>query len=172
MTMVSLEELAAQYARTGSAVGGVRPGSGRKPKAKPPVEDVPSIDDLLGDGPAASSYDGDHGGVDMAIPVNANEIYNGAKARKEAALAMQAELAYRIKEGSYIPRDAVRQQTATAFQAIVQTIRAIPDNLERRKGISPDVSEAVGELLDAALNDLADELERIYTETYEDTSKS
>ena len=54
---------------------------------------------------------------------------------------------------------AVRQASATALASLVQTLRSIPDNLERRLGVSPELAQAVGEMIDAALDTVADEFE-------------
>lgn len=83
--------------------------------------------------------------------------YDRARARHEQAKAEHAELDLEIKRGAYIPRAAVRQACATAMQSMAQTLRSIPDNVERRLGVSPDVAEAIGLAIDEALNGLADE---------------
>lgn len=92
------------------------------------------------------------------------DLYARAKAKKEAYLANLAELEYRTKSGEYVSRDAVRQASATAFAAIAQALRSIPDNLERKLGVTPEVSEAVSLLLDEAMAELASDLQRIHAE--------
>lgn len=82
--------------------------------------------------------------------------YDKAKARSEAAKADTLELEFKIKSKQYVDRATVIQVTATAYAAIAQTLRSIPDNLER-KGHSPDICEAVGLHIDDALNDLAEQ---------------
>lgn len=82
-----------------------------------------------------------------------------SKARHEQAKAELAELDLKVKTGLYVERAAVRQASATAMSSVAQTLRSVPDNLERRMGIAPEVAEAVGRAIDAALNDLADEFE-------------
>jgi terminase small subunit / prophage DNA-packing protein len=54
-----------------------------------------------------------------------------------------------------IPRADVERSIAVAFAAIAQGIRAIPDNLERRYGVSPVVAEQVEEMLFLELDALA-----------------
>ena len=112
--------------------GGVRPNSGRKSAA---VE--------------AGSAD-------------AHVLYAKARAKKEAFLAQMAELDYKVKAGEYLPRDAVRQAAATAFATIAQTMRSIPDNVERRLGITPEIAEEISHLIDEAMADLSNELERMH----------
>lgn len=82
-----------------------------------------------------------------------------ARARKEAALAGKAEIELLVAERKYGDREAFRQAAATALSSLVQTLRSIPDNLERKLGISPEVAQSVGDQIDNALNDLADEFE-------------
>lgn len=165
--------------------GGRRPGSGRprkdgKPKAnQPPIEspvEVRSVEALLTDGPPDSLLPPadieDTGAIDFRVPDDPVALFAGAKARKEAALAAKAELDFRVKAGQYVPRDAVRDAQAKAFQSIAQTMRSIPDNLERKLGLDPVAAESVGALIDAALGDLAETLEEIYLANYESSNAS
>lgn len=85
--------------------------------------------------------------------------FDKARARKEAANAELAELELAKKTGAQVDRIAVRQASATALASLVQTLRSIPDNLERRLGVSPELAQAVGEMIDAALDTVADEFE-------------
>jgi hypothetical protein len=167
----------ANRAASGDGRGGKRPGSGRKPKVakaipeadKPPFE-VRTEDQLLTDGPPPpldsdklfGKGDDDHGAIDFAIPVNAAAIYGGAKAREKVAQAAKAELEYRIKIGQYLPRDAVKSALAEAYQAIAQSLRSIPDNLERKLGIPPEVAEVVSNGIDEAMGELAYAMEQIH----------
>lgn len=84
-----------------------------------------------------------------------------AKARNEAAKADLNELELRIKSGEYVDRAAVREATATALASMAQTLRSVPDDLERRLGIDPSLAEEIGNRIDAALNTLADKLEAL-----------
>ena len=90
-----------------------------------------------------------------------HDEYSKARAKKEKWLAEQAELKYRVESGQYVPREDVRQATAIAFAAVSQTLRAIPDNLERRLGLAPEVAEEVDVLITEALAVLADDLEKL-----------
>ena len=42
--------------------------------------------------------------------------------------------------------------------AVQEVLRSLPDNLERQFNLAPDVAEAIGITVDAALNDVADGL--------------
>lgn len=63
-----------------------------------------------------------------------------------------------VRDRELIPAAEVEQAIATAFAAIAQDMRAIPDNLERRHGIAPAVAEAVETALLEAMDHLADRL--------------
>lgn len=117
-----------------SGYGGARKGAGRKTKAQIAERE-------------------------RAIEAGELPDYNAARARKEEALADLNELDYAIKSGEYVARIAVRQAAATALAALTQTLRGVPDNLERRLGVAPEVAEAIGKEIDSALADLASEFE-------------
>ncbi len=114
--------------------GGKREGAGRKPK---------ELNDLT---------------------KNSHVEYTKARAKNEAYKANNAELDFKIKSGQYLPRIEVQQATATAFATIAQTMRSIPDNLERRLGVSPEVAEAVSAMIDDCMADLSIDLEKIHME--------
>lgn len=85
--------------------------------------------------------------------------YDEARARNELAKAELNELEVKTKTGEYGSRAQFRQASATAIAALAQTLRSIPDNLERKLGVSADVATEVGVLIDNALADLASEFE-------------
>lgn len=87
--------------------------------------------------------------------------YEAARARNEAAKADLNELELAIKRNEYVLRASVQEATATALSALSQTLRAVPDNLERKLGVSPDVALEVGLLIDAALDDVASKFEEL-----------
>lgn len=90
------------------------------------------------------------------VLINEGDLeYHVARARKEAWQAKTVELDYRIKEGGFVDRNEVREVCATAYSALAQAMRSIPDALERREGISPDIAEKVGVVIDEVLGDLA-----------------
>lgn len=90
-------------------------------------------------------------------PTDTELTFDKAKARNEAAKADMNELEYKIKSGQYLPRAAIQEAAATSIASFAQSIRSIPDNLERTLGVTPEVAEAVGIALDAALEELANE---------------
>lgn len=97
-----------------------------------------------------------------AATADAAIIYAKAKAQKMAYDAKMAELEFKAKSGEFVPREEVRRASATSFSMIAQAMRSIPDNLERKLGISPEIAEEVSLLIDEAMGNLADELERLH----------
>lgn len=85
--------------------------------------------------------------------------YDSARARNEQAKAELNELELKIKSGEYGSRAAFRQAAATAMASLAQTLRSVPDNLERKLGISPDVADEVGKAIDSALSDISAEFQ-------------
>jgi len=87
------------------------------------------------------------------------KAYHDAKARNEKAKADLNELEVLKQTKAYLPRDAYIEASATAIATFAQTCRTIPDALER-KGVPREVCQKVEQTLDAALADLAVELEK------------
>lgn len=168
----------------GDGRGGRRPGAGRKradgtSKHKPEKPDFdiktpeqllageevpPPLVDSAADDDGGGLGDADPGALKFTTPANPAALYAGAKARKEAALAAKAELEFRVKAGMYLPRDAIRAANARAFQSVSQTMRSLPDLLERRFGLQPEVTDAVSAAIDESLGDLAAAMEEIFKE--------
>lgn len=84
------------------------------------------------------------------------------KARLEKAKADKAEHDFQVQIGLYVEREAVRGAQAKAFSAVAQSLRSIPDVLERKLGVSPDVAERVGQEVDSILSTLADTMESMH----------
>lgn len=184
--LTDLKDISDQVAADGR--GGRRPGAGRKGKAgakaksetdKPePVAEIRSVESLLKDGtptpldiPPPEQQEGDHGALNFTLIHSPGAYYATAKARKEMALAAKAELEFRVKSKQYLPREAVRSAMATAFQSVAQALRSIPDNLERKLGVSPEVAETVSSAIDEAMGDLAFALEQMHQEHAEDATE-
>lgn len=106
--------------------GGARPGSGPKPQ-----------------GYVAPPKSGDQ----------AN--YDREHAEHERVKREQREFNLAVQRGEYLPREMQRQAAATALSVLTQSMRSIPDNLERTLSLAPDVVEAVSLQIDAALSELA-----------------
>jgi phage terminase Nu1 subunit (DNA packaging protein) len=84
-----------------------------------------------------------------------------AKARHESVKADLATLELKKRQGELVLRDAVKAAAATALATLAQGLRSVPDSLERKLNASPELTEAVGREIDAALNDLADAFEML-----------
>lgn len=91
-------------------------------------------------------------------------IYAKARAKKEAYNAQMAELNFKIKSGEYLPRDDIRQASSVAFAAIAQTLRTIPDDLERRENISPELALKIESAIDSALTELSGKLKKMHVD--------
>ena len=101
------------------------------------------------------------------VPSDDRLDYEAARARNESAKADLNELDLAIKRGEYVPRAEVQAATATALSALSQTLRSVPDNLERTLGISPDIAQEVGRQIDAALDDMATRFEELTVQAVE-----
>lgn len=77
------------------------------------------------------------------------------RADHERVKREQRELALEITRGNYLPREAQRQAAATALAVLTQSLRSIPDNLERVHALQPEIVEAIAVQIDAALSEVA-----------------
>lgn len=94
--------------------------------------------------------------------VNEGDLeYQVARARKESWAAKTVELDYRIKQGEYVEREHVRQVCATALSTVAQSLRSLPDVLERREGLDPIMADKVSLAIDDALGALAMDFEKL-----------
>ena len=184
MALTDLDELSRRASTTpnGDLRGGARPGAGRKlgstakqlkekaaaaEKGAPDVE-VRSVEQLLAEGPPPMmDLSADAGALAFKILDNPSAYYSTAKARKEVAQASKAELEFRVMDGQYLPREAIRSALAEAYQAVAQSLRSIPDNLERKMGITPEVAEVVSTAIDEAMGELAYAMEQMHIKSNE-----
>lgn len=131
-----------------SGRGGRRPGAGRKkgysPKRAKEMADAQAQDEAP------------EGDLNDVTSVAARKAV--AVARKESALADQAELKYKIDSGKYIPRAEVQDACATLLAAVGQSLRSLPDLLERKCALSPEVVARVEVVVDECLAELAEGL--------------
>ena len=67
----------------------------------------------------------------------------------------QREFKLAVERGEYLPRDAVRQASATALAVLSQALRTIPDNVERQMSLAPEVITLIERSVDAALSEAA-----------------
>ena len=92
------------------------------------------------------------------VKPQAAQDFDSAKLRKERSLADMHELQYKIKSGQYVERAAVREAAATLLASLAQSLRGIPDNLERRFSLAPEVAEDIERVINASLSDVAEGL--------------
>lgn len=81
--------------------------------------------------------------------------YERERAEHERVKREQREFALAKDRGEYLPREAQRQAAATAVAVLVQSLRALPDNLERVCGLTPEQAEQAQIQVDAALDEVA-----------------
>ena len=70
-----------------------------------------------------------------------------------------------VRDGALIPAEDAERWIPRAFSAIAQDLLAIPDNLERRCGVSGEAAESVEVAIHEALTALAERLESLATVT-------
>lgn len=89
------------------------------------------------------------------------EDYNKAKAKKEFWLAELTEQDYQKKAGELLDRAQVEQAAATVLATIAQTLRSIPDNMERVAGLTPEQAEEAERIIDSLCLSLHDKLKEL-----------
>ena len=87
--------------------------------------------------------------------------YDQEKALHEKSKRQRSELQYEIDLGRVVSRQAVQEASATALAVMAQSLRSLPDNLERKLGLSPAVAEQIEQTIDAVLTDLAAALDAL-----------
>jgi hypothetical protein len=133
--------------RPTSARGGKREGAGRpkgySPKAREQLESG-EVDPESSDIPEATRI-----------------AFRKAKAvaDKEEALANQAWLKFQIDSKEYLPRTAFREAAATLLAELAQGLRSLPDELERKCSLTPDVLVLIEHAIDDRLSAVAAGLE-------------
>lgn len=129
--------------------GGKRAGAGRKKGYSP--KQAGDLLDGLDDGSASE-------------PSRVAADFARARARKESALADLNELDYKVKSGEYVARSAVQEAAATLLAALAQSLRSLPDNLERKFNLPPETAEEVERVIDGTLSDVSRGLEMFTSE--------
>ena len=64
-------------------------------------------------------------------------------------------LELQIETGKYLPRDAYREATATVLATLAQSMRSIPDTLERKHGLPPEALKYIEDTIDEQLSSAA-----------------
>ena len=66
-----------------------------------------------------------------------------------------------VRDRELIQSSEVEQVVATAFASIAQSIRSLPDNMERQLGMSPEAVERMTVAIDEYMDELADRLSKM-----------
>lgn len=106
---------------------------------------------------------GGHGGYrpgagrkpDDYEPTEDEASLNALKREHEQVKINERAFKLAREQGEYLPREAVRQAAATALAVLTQSVRSIPDNLERTLSLPPATVEAVALQIDQALSEAA-----------------
>lgn len=80
------------------------------------------------------------------------------RARLASEQADRLSMQNAITRRGLIPAAEMSQAVTTAFAAIAQGMRSLPDLIERRCGAAPDVVEAIERVIDSEMASLADRL--------------
>lgn len=126
--------------------GGRREGAGRKPGYSPKEQAKVENGELDLDDPNIS--EATRTAVKKARAV----------ASKEEALAQHAWLKLRVDSGEYMPRTAYREATATLLAELAQGLRSLPDEIERKHPLPPEVLTLIEHTIDDRLNAIAEGL--------------
>lgn len=104
------------------------------------------------------------GHIEVVPPVDSSPVgieYGDARAAHEYWKAQLAEQAYRKNAGDLLDRAQVEQASATVLAAVAQTLRSIPDNLERAAGLTPEQAEECERIIDSLCLGLHDKLKEL-----------
>lgn len=122
--------------------GGARAGAGRKPADYKPPE-----------------YP-----VDPEKPDGETLSFDRERAMHERVKREEREHKLAVARGEYLPRVVVQQASATALAVLTQSLRGIPDLLERSCNLTPGQAEAAQQTVDAALAEVAKAFEQLAAE--------
>jgi hypothetical protein len=75
-----------------------------------------------------------------------------AKLNTEEIKAEAQRFDYEVRRRQYVLRDAVRIASARHHSEMVQALRMIPDRIEHKFQLDPEVIELIGQEIDAALH--------------------
>lgn len=92
----------------------------------------------------------DHSGTDpeSMTPAERKLWYDGEQRRRDL----------QIRDRELLKADEVEQSISIAFAAVAQTLLSLPDNLERRAGLTPGQAESCERIIHEAMNGLTDRL--------------
>jgi hypothetical protein len=123
--------------------GGKREGAGRRP-----ADYVP---------PEYNADDGDEDGGKFT--------YEGERAKHERVKRQEREFKLAVAQGEYVPRAVNAQASATALAVLTQSLRSVPDTLERVCNLTPEQADLAQQSIDAALLEVAKAFQAMAGET-------
>ncbi len=89
---------------------------------------------------------------------NPSVIYAQAKAKLETCKAQMAELDYRQRRGELLEAKDVELLATRLHAFLAQSLRGLPDNLERQLGLSPDQVQMVQDYTDSLCLEIRERL--------------
>lgn len=89
--------------------------------------------------------------------------FDKEKALHERSKRLRSELAHRIESRTVVMRASVQDGAAKALAMAAQSLRSLPDNLERKFNLPPAVTEEIEKTIHAVLTDLAADFEMLHT---------
>jgi terminase small subunit / prophage DNA-packing protein len=92
---------------------------------------------------------GDNVDPETLPPAERKQWYEGEKHRR----------AIQVEDRELIPIAELEEVIGTAYASIAQTLLSMPDLMERRAGLPPDVAEQAEIIIHEAMSDLADRLQ-------------
>ena len=81
--------------------------------------------------------------------------FENERALHERVKREEREFEFAVKRGEYLPRAVQQSAAATALAVLTQSLRSIPDNLERTLGLAPEAVELVAQQIDDGLAEVA-----------------
>jgi hypothetical protein len=81
--------------------------------------------------------------------------YDRERAEHERVKREEREFKLACAMGDYLPRAAQQQAAATALSVLTQSLRSVPDTLERVCALTPEQAELAQQSIDAALSEVA-----------------
>jgi Protein of unknown function (DUF1441) len=97
-----------------------------------------------GSGPKPEGYEPPQEKVDL----------DRERAEHERVKRTEREFKLAILQKQYLPRAAQQQAAAIAVAVMTQSLRSVPDTLERAVGLTPAQAELAQQLIDAALHEV------------------
>jgi hypothetical protein len=88
------------------------------------------------------------------VPKGRHE-YEQWRGKHERVKCERAEFELAKERGEYLPRATQADAAAVVLAMLAQSLRSLPDNLERTAGLSPEQAEIVATHVDLALSELA-----------------